>query len=59
MLPMGLLNDRKKTSVPPVQNCCTLRVKEGCYCIAIFPQFFRNVSAIGFEPPPRAQPPPP
>ena len=68
VLPVDLLNDRKKTSDPPVQNCCTLRVKEGSLLYCNFSAIFRNLSAIfgnfrqffavGFDPP-RPQPSPP
>ena len=46
VLPVGLLYDRKKKSEPPVQNCCSLRVKEGCLPYCHFPTISRIFSAI-------------
>ena len=49
---MDLLNDRKKKSDPPVQICCTLKVKEVCLWYRNFPQFSRNLSQLDLTPPP-------
>ena len=42
VLPVDLLYARKRESEPPVQNCCTLRVKEGCLRYRSFPAISRN-----------------
>ena len=55
VLPVDLLYDRKEKSEPPVQDCCSLRVKERCleYCNfpANFLQFSRNFSQLDLIPP--------
>ena len=56
VLPVDLLNDQKKKSDPCVQNCCTLRVKEGCLLCRNFPrnlpQFFHNFWRLDLSPSP-------
>ena len=57
---MDLLYDLKEKSEPPVQNCCTLRVTQGCLQCRNFPAIFPQFFAIGFDPPhPDRNPPPP
>ena len=52
VLPVDLLYDRKKTSEPPVPNCCTLRAQGSvAYGIGNFPQFSRNFSQLDSTPP--------
>ena len=64
VLPMELLDDRKKNSDTPVRNCCTLKVKKDCLLYrnfpAIFrnfPQFFHNFSQLDLTPQDRNPPP--
>ena len=42
MLAVVFLYDREKNSEPPIQSCCSLRVKEGCLRFRNLPAIFRS-----------------